>query len=67
MTLSLPILDLQDPVASVKYYEERYGMKLVDVYNIPTLGKTNYFLTSLRDGEGETWSAPGTAQVSATF
>lgn len=54
----------QDPVASIKHYEERYGMKLVDVYHTPTLGTSNYYLASLRDGEGETWPVPGTAEVS---
>ena len=52
----------QDPAASVKFYEERFGMKLVDVYHSPTLGKSNYYLASIR--EGEKWPEPGTAQAS---
>lgn len=39
-------------------------MKLIDVYHMPTLGKSNYYLASLRDGEGEAWPAPGTLEVS---
>lgn len=39
-------------------------MKLVDVYHTPTLGKTNYYLASLRNGEGEAWPVPGTTEVS---
>lgn len=57
----------QDPVVSVKYYEDRYGLKLVDVYHTPTLGKTSYYLASLRDGEGETWPVPGTTEVSGSL
>lgn len=61
--LVLPRLPFgQDPTASVKYYEERFGLKLVDVYHTPTLGKSTYYLASVR--EGETWPEPGTAQVS---
>lgn len=37
-------------------------MKLVDVYHSPTLGKSNYYLASIR--EGEKWPEPGTAQAS---
>lgn len=37
-------------------------MKLVDVYHTPTLGKSNYYLASLR--QGETWPEPGTPEVS---
>lgn len=60
----LTSLSYQDPVASIKYYEERYGMKLVDVYHTPALGLSNYYLVSLRDGEAETWPVAGTAEVS---
>ncbi|CAM9090744.1 unnamed protein product [Laminaria digitata] len=37
-------------------------MKLVDVYHSPTLGKSNYYLASVR--EGEEWPEPGTTQAS---
>eukprot|EP00903_Cladosiphon_okamuranus_P017639 g16246.t2 len=57
------MLRCKDPAASIKYYEERYGMKLVDVYHAPTIGKSNYFLASLRDGEGETWPTAGTTEA----
>ena len=53
----------QEPVATIKHYEERYGMKLVDVYHTPTLGISSYYLASLRDGEAETWPVAGTAEV----
>ncbi|CAM9257775.1 unnamed protein product [Scytosiphon promiscuus] len=55
------MLRTKDPTASVKYYEERYGMKLVDVYHTPGLGKSNYYLASLRDGEA--WPEPGTLEA----
>ncbi|CAM9286282.1 unnamed protein product [Ectocarpus sp. 6 AP-2014] len=55
------MLRCKDPIASVKYYEERYGMKLVDVYHTPSLGKSNYYLASLRDGEA--WPEAGSAEA----
>lgn len=39
-------------------------MKLVDVYHFPTLGRSNYFLASLRKGQDQSWPEPGTAEVS---
>ena len=66
LTLTLALLRrplfLQDPAASVKYYEERFGMKLVDVYHSPNLGKSTYYLASVR--EREEWPEPGTTQAS---
>lgn len=62
LALSGVRLFVQDPTASVKYYEERFGMKLVDVYHSPTLGKSNYYLASVR--EGKEWPEPGTTQAS---
>lgn len=46
---------------SVKYYEDQYGMRLVDVYHNPALGKSNYYLALLR--KGESWPEPGTPEV----
>eukprot|EP00752_Nemacystus_decipiens_P012878 g11400.t1 len=57
------MLRCKDAVATVKYYEERFGMKLVDVYHTPTLGVSNYYLASLRDGTAETWPAAGTTEA----
>lgn len=56
-------LSVQDPAASVKYYQERYGLTLVDVYHLPALGRSNYFLASLREGESRDLPEPGTGEV----
>lgn len=39
-------------------------MKLVDVYHNPALGKSNYYLASLR--HGERWPEAGSAEVDAS-
>lgn len=53
---------IQDPATSVKHYQEHYGLRLVDVYHLPALGRSNYYLASLRQGD-EDWPEPGTMEV----
>ncbi|CAM9360092.1 unnamed protein product, partial [Choristocarpus tenellus] len=55
------MIRVKDPSASLRYYEENYGMQLVDFYHLPALGRSNYYVASLR--EGDTWPTPGTAEA----
>lgn len=51
----------QDPAISVKFYEEKFSMRLVDFYHNSALGKSSYYLASLR--KGEAWPEPGSTEV----
>ncbi|CAN0074780.1 unnamed protein product [Discosporangium mesarthrocarpum] len=55
------MIRVKDPIASVKYYEELYGMHLVDFFHFPELSRSNYYLASLR--KGEDWPIAGSEEA----